>query len=141
MEGLTSPAAINPRRGTTGSFEEDELKVLVCGGRDFDDTTFIHSELDRLHAQYDFCTVIEGDARGVDRIAGEWARSRGIELIEFPADWKNEGRHAALIRNLRMLNEGRPYLVVAFPGGGGTWHTCSHAEKMGIAVLKVDQPA
>lgn len=117
------------------------MKVLVCGGRAFDDTKFIFSELDRLHAQYDFRTVIEGDARGVDRIAGEWACARGIELIEFPADWENEGRHAALIRNLRMLQEGKPDLVVAFPGGNGTWYTCSHAEKMGIAVLKVDLPA
>ncbi len=117
------------------------MRVLVCGGRDFDDANFIHSELDRLHGQHAFTTLIEGDARGVDRIAGEWAHARGIELVEFPADWKNEGRHAALIRNLRMLNDGRPDLVVAFPGGGGTWYTCSHAEKLGIAVLKVGRSA
>ncbi len=85
------------------------MKVLICGGRDFTDAGFIHAELDRLHAQYGFRTIIEGDARGVDRIAGEWARARELELIEFPADWKNEGRHAAL------LNEGKPDLVVPFP--------------------------
>jgi hypothetical protein len=112
------------------------LRVLVCGGRDFTDAGFIHAALDRLHAQYGFRTVIEGDACGVDRIAGEWARARGIELAEFPADWKSEGRHAALIRNLRMLNEGKPDLVVAFPGGNGTWYTCSHAEKLGIRIVK-----
>ncbi len=112
------------------------MKVLVCGGRAFDDREFIFSELDRLHAQYGFRTVIEGDAHGVDRIAGEWARARGIGLVEFPADWKNEGRHAALVRNLRMLNEGKPDLVVAFPGGNGTWYTCSHAEKLGIPIVK-----
>lgn len=117
------------------------MKVLICGGREFNDATFIHAELDRLHAQYHFNTVIEGDARGVDRIAGEWARARGVELVEFPADWTNEGRHAALIRNERMLREGKPDLVVAFPGGRGTWHTCSHAQKLGIPVVKVDQPA
>jgi hypothetical protein len=112
------------------------LRVLVCGGRDFTDVGFIHAELDRLHAQYGFQTIIEGDARGVDRITGEWARARGIELVEFLADWKNEGRHAALIRNLRMLNEGKPDLVVSFPGGNGTWYTCSHAEKLGIPIVK-----
>jgi hypothetical protein len=113
------------------------LKVLVCGGREFNDADFIFTELDRLHAQFHFVTIIEGDARGVDRIAGDWARARGLELIEYPADWANEGRHAALIRNERMLREGKPDLVIAFPGGQGTSHTCWHAEKLGIQVIRV----
>jgi hypothetical protein len=57
--------------------------VLVCGGREFDDAIFIHAELDRLHAQHRFDTVIEGDARDLDPIAGEWARDRGIGLVEI----------------------------------------------------------
>lgn len=115
------------------------MKVLVCGGRKFDDADFIYVELDRLHLQYRFDTVIEGDARGVDRIAGEWARARGLELVEFPADWNTEGRHAALIRNERMLREGRPDLVIAFPGGSGTSHTCWQAEKLEIPVVRVSR--
>ncbi|PZV36483.1 DUF2493 domain-containing protein [Mesorhizobium kowhaii] len=113
------------------------MKVLVCGGRDFTDHAFVHAELDRLHAQHHFEVVIEGDARGVDRIAGEWARARGVELMVFPADWKGEGRHAALIRNERMLRDGKPDLVVGFPGGGGTWYTCSLAEKLGVTVIRL----
>ena len=54
----------------------ERLKVVVCGGRSFDDADFIFGSLDRLHAEYAFDTVIEGDARGVNRIAGAWARSR-----------------------------------------------------------------
>lgn len=60
-----------------------------------------------------------------------------VNLVEFPADWKSEGCHAALIRNERMLDEGKPDLVIAFPSGGGTWHTCSLAEKLGIPVVKL----
>jgi hypothetical protein len=52
----------------------------------FDDAAFIHAELDRLHSQFRFDTMIEGDARGFDRIAGEWARAHSIELTKFPAD-------------------------------------------------------
>jgi hypothetical protein len=114
------------------------MKVLVCGGRNFCDAIFICTELDRLHQRFAFDTVIEGDARGVDRIAGEWARARGLKLVEFPANWKDDGRHAALIRNERMLQEGKPDLVIAFPGGGGTSHTCWKAEQAGIAVIKVE---
>jgi hypothetical protein len=109
-----------------------QMRVLACGGRTFDDSDFIFGQLDRLYAEYGFCTLIEGDARGVDRIAGEWAQTRGVALIKFPADWKNEGRHAALMRNVRMLREGSPDLVIAFPGGNGTYCTCRLAEELGI---------
>jgi hypothetical protein len=119
---------------------ENDVKVLVCGGRDLSDAPFIHAELDRLRALYGFDTVIEGDARG-DRIAGEWARSRGLALVEYPANWREDGRHAALIRNERMLQEGKPDLVVAFPGGSGTSHTCWKAEQAGIPVLRVERRA
>jgi hypothetical protein len=63
----------------------------------------------------------------------------GIDLVEFPADWKKEGRHAALIRNERMLREGIPDLVIAFPGGQGTSHTCWQAQKLGITVIRISQ--
>ncbi len=113
------------------------MRVLICGGRQFDEPEFIFAELDRLHARYHFRVVIEGDARGVDRIAGEWARASDVELLVFPADWKGEGRHAALIRNERMLREGKPDLVIAFPGGSGTSHTCWKAEQLGIPVIRI----
>lgn len=114
------------------------LRVLVCGGRTFDDAKFVFAQLDRLHAECGFETLIEGDARGVDRLAGEWAQARGVELIKFPADWQNEGRHAALIRNERMLRAGHPDLVIAFPGGNGTLYTCRMAEELGIPVIRIN---
>lgn len=60
-----------------------------------------------------------------------------MKLEEYPAEWANEGRHAALIRNERMLRDGKPDLVIAFPGGQGTSHTCWHAEKLGIRVVRI----
>ncbi|WP_179294619.1 hypothetical protein [Mesorhizobium sp. WSM3879] len=48
-----------------------------------------------------------------------------------------EGRHSALIHNERMLRESKPDLIVGFPGGGGTEHTCFHAQKLGIAVIRL----
>jgi hypothetical protein len=42
----------------------------------------------------------------------------------------DEGRAArGAIRNERMLREGRPDLVIAFPSGRGTSHTCGQAER------------
>lgn len=60
--------------------------------------------------------LIEGCARGADRMAEEWATT-AYPLIgvhrHFPADWDKYGRSAGPIRNQRMLDEGRPDLVVA----------------------------
>src|SRR5262249_16770583 len=35
-------------------------------------------------------------------------------------EWDELGKKAGPLRNQRMLDEGKPDLVVAFPGGGGT---------------------
>lgn len=95
------------------------MRVLVTGGRDFSDLALLTGALDHLHAQHPFTVLIHGDASGADRLSGEWAESRGIQVEARPADWKKHGRAAGPIRNSQMLDE-RPDIVVAFPGGKGT---------------------
>jgi hypothetical protein len=109
----------------------------VSGGREFDDREYLYAELDRLQVEHQFSVIIEGEAKGADSLAGEWARHRGIALEPFPAKWEEEGRHAALIRNERMLVEGKPDLVVAFPGKRGTYHMCKLAEDAGVQVIRI----
>jgi hypothetical protein len=79
--------------------------------------------LDRLHTEKFFTVLIHGNARGADRIADAWASCRGIpcEPYEVPqGEWDEIGKKAGPLRNQRMHEEGKPDLVVAFPGGGGT---------------------
>ena len=52
------------------------MRVLITGGRSFDDRTLLFETLDRLHAIHEFTLLIHGDARGADRLGGEWARER-----------------------------------------------------------------
>jgi hypothetical protein len=51
------------------------------------------------------------------------------------ADWQGQGRKARPIRNQRMLDKGRPDLVVAFPGGKGTTGMMTLSRKAGIEVI------
>lgn len=113
------------------------MRVLVCGGRDFNDTAFAYRELDRIHKHEGIDVVIEGDARGADRIAGYWARKKRLENLKFPADWETHGRAAGPIRNRQMLTEGRPDLVVAFPGGNGTADMCEAAREANVPVIEL----
>lgn len=117
------------------------MKVLVCGGRHYTDTNRIFTVLDKLNEEHGIDCVIEGAANGADRLAGAWARARGKGLCEFPADWETHGRSAGPIRNKQMLDEGKPDLVVAFPGGRGTANMVWQAKKAGVSVIKVPMNA
>lgn len=112
------------------------IRVLVCGGRDFDDTVAVSEALDRLHRERGFDVVIEGGARGADYQAKMWAKMNEIAFEEYRADWEKHGRAAGPIRNKQMLDEGKPDLVVAFPGGLGTANMIRQAEARGIEVVQ-----
>ena len=113
------------------------MRVLVCGGRDYKDAARVAQVLDTLHAQHGFTVVIEGGALGVDSWAALWAQGRGIAGETYPADWTAYGKAAGPIRNLQMISNGKPDLVVAFPGGRGTADMVRRAKTAGIKVIEV----
>lgn len=118
------------------------LRVLVCGGRDYRDARRLRDIMDALHAKRPIALLIHGDALGADLLAEAWADARGVALRAYPAEWKKHGKGAGPIRNRQMLTEGRPDLVVAFPGGRGTADMVRQAEAAGVKVLLVpDQDA
>lgn len=105
------------------------MKILVCGGRDFTDYVWLGHVLDALKAHAGVALIISGAARGADTLAVEWANSRGIPTRLFPADWEAFGKKAGPIRNQQMLTEGKPDLVVAFPGDRGTADMIERAKR------------
>lgn len=113
------------------------MRVLVCGGREFTDWQKLSTELDAMHAQTPFTCVIHGAAKGADEMAGAWAALRSIHVEPFPADWKTYRRAAGPIRNKRMLDEGKPELVISFPGGRGTANMVKQARAEGLTVREV----
>lgn len=114
------------------------MKILVCGGRDYNDQEKLYSELDKIvHAQSGLCTIISGCAKGADTLAIWYARDSSLPCEEYPADWKQYGRAAGHIRNQQMLDEGQPDLVVAFPGGRGTANMIERSKKAGVPVIEV----
>lgn len=110
------------------------LRILVCGGRDYRDQEAVYRALDAVHAKRVVSCIIAGAASGADHLAYNWAKDRGVEVLEFPADWKTYGKAAGPIRNQQMLDEGQPDGVVAFPGGRGTNGMVDLAIKAGIRV-------
>lgn len=128
------------------------MRILICGGRDFNDWEFfattmheiekersIHFNPDDNWLPSDF-EIISGMAKGADTLAVDYAVINWLKLHEFPADWNKHGRSAGPIRNIQMLKEGRPDLVVAFPGGRGTAHMVKIAKEAGVEVIEVESP-
>lgn len=143
FEGISSLPVCGYLWSRRGSFASEKvliLRVLVCGGRQFSDGAFLNSKLDELHRQYGFTVLIEGDAVGADRLAGAWADANDLEHLQFPADWENLKRKAGPLRNKQMLDEGKPDLIVAFPGTSGTFNMCRQGEAAGVRVITIPRP-
>lgn len=122
------------------------MRVLVCGGRDYDDRDRVHNVLCDLNASRGPITcVIHGAATGADEEGMYWAQMMAtvqkITHAPFVADWRAHGKAAGPLRNQRMLDEGRPDLVVAFPGGRGTADMVRRAEAAGIEIVKIELSA
>jgi hypothetical protein len=116
-------------------------RVLVCGGREYTNDKLIYQTLDNyliscLNAGEDLILCC-GGARGADALAKQWAVDNGIMHKIYNANWKKWGRRAGPERNQLMIDDFKPDLVIAFPGGGGTADTISRANKAGIQVVKV----
>jgi hypothetical protein len=112
------------------------MRVLVCGSRHFNDYELMEKTLETLG----ITTLIEGEARGADLLARRYAERRGLDVLPFPALWNKHGKAAGPIRNIQMLTEGRPELVVAFrgPNSKGTKHMIEIAEKAGVEVRIIE---
>lgn len=106
------------------------MKLLICGGRDFDDVEFIITQLGRLHQNRQITELIHGAAKGADTICSLWAKEMDIPVRPFPADWKTHPRAAGPIRNQQMLTEGKPDALFAFPGGKGTADMVNRSKKV-----------
>lgn len=120
------------------------MRVLVCGGRDYNDWGRIKAALDELHAKtpitriiHGACCDMEGELRGADHWAEWWAIKNEILYVGFPAKWTKWGKPAGMRRNYEMAEVTKPELVVAFPGGAGTAGMVRIAKTMGIPVVEV----
>jgi hypothetical protein len=105
---------------------------LVCDGEDFQ---LMKNEIWKLSPDD---VVIEGGARGADRLAGHIASEHGLEVVVFPAQWVRYGRAAGVVRNQQMLDEAKPDFVLAFhhniAASKGTKDMVQRANRNGIPV-------
>lgn len=153
------------------------MRVLVTGDRNWDDQAhdnLISSLLDGLYTEHEVgyltthvqpFTVIEGKCPygGADAVAEWWALHSPLHAYPgdednycavhhepYPADWDQFGKAAGAIRNQRMLDEGKPTIVLAFKDAfdwtfkhGGTEDMVKrskHAQVPTYVISRADEP-
>lgn len=115
-----------------------KMKILVCGGRDYNNYSFIKYVLDNINKKlipHTITCIVHGGARGADSLAGKWAKENNIYCQVYEAEWDKYGKSAGIKRNEKMLKNSDPNLVVAFSGGRGTNHMVEHSLKKNYKVL------
>jgi hypothetical protein len=123
------------------------MRILITGGRSWDDYWTINDAILDASCWQDVCwaddfdpasiTVIHGNARGADTLAGEIANKFRMTVEVHPARWDIYGRGAGPIRNQEMVDSGSDIcLAFLMPGSTGTADCVKRAEKAGIEVRK-----
>lgn len=119
------------------------MRLLVSGGRDYQDFGTVFLCLEYLVAKNDIEFLVHGDCHedkprkgGADQLANEAARQLGIQRIKVPANWERHNKSAGPIRNNLMWKVMQPTHGLIFPGGPGTQHMTEVLEKHEVNVLR-----
>lgn len=108
-----------------------EIRLIIAGSRDLQRYGIIEEAVAFSGIQIqNIKEVIEGDAIGIDRMAGNWAKLKNIKLRKMPADW-SKGNGAGYARNVEMANVGTHLLAVWNGFNKGTGHMIDIAFKKG----------
>ncbi len=137
-------------------FIDKKLRIIVAGSRGMTNRQIVYQWLDFLTKNHDpiDIVILDGKAKGPDTLGGDWARSRGIDVWEFPALWtdltvpdciiKTKGNYtynsrAGMQRNMKMGDNGTH--LVAFNlgvfGTKGTNSMISYAKSKNLVVKEV----
>lgn len=86
--------------------EDGKLKIIIAGGRDFNDYDLLKKTMDEYFHFKDIIdaeiVIVSGRARGADTLGERYARENGYKIDYHPADWDKYGKRAGYIRNTEM---------------------------------------
>ena len=114
------------------------LKVVIAGGRDFDDYNKLKTSCDRVLSDVETVEVVSGRARGADKLGEQYAKERDYKLHLFPADWDRYGRSAGYKRNVQMANFADVVIVFWNGKSVGTKHMIDIVKKQNKPIIIIE---
>ena len=128
-----------------------ELRVIIAGGRNFDDFPLLMNKCIEIIATVtkedntiDKIRIVSGGARGADRLGEQYAKIAHYDITIFPAAWDTYGKSAGYKRNAEMAKfaseDGNISVLIAFWDGKsrGTKHMIDLAKRYGLKVHVVN---
>lgn len=132
-----------------------KLKIIIAGGRDFDDYAMLRRETLRIVREIamkntgtttikkEIVEIVSGAARGADRLGEQFSKEFNLRLKQFHANWNLYGNMAGYMRNSEMAryaisDEANGVLIAFWDGKSrGTKHMIETAKKSGMSVYVV----
>jgi len=108
------------------------MRVIIAGSRSITDGDEVEKAI--AESGFPITRLITGGARGVDRVAIAIARSRGIPVSVFHANWDRYGKRAGFIRNAQMAKYADGLIAVWDGHSRGTRHMIETARRCGLQV-------
>lgn len=117
------------------------MMLLICGSRKLnDEATYIRLK-EHLDSYEKIDMILHGDARGLDQMAGRYAKENEIPVSVIRPDYQRwPSRLAPLKRNDELVGLCSQVLAVYAPGRvrkGGTWYTVQKALAAGKRVTEL----
>ena len=116
------------------------MKVIIAGGRDFDDFNQLTFAVNNILDEYDGHLgehpeeIVSGCAKGADTLGEQWAAQWQIPIKKFPADWDKYFNAAGIMRNTQMVEYAD--ILIAFWDGEsrGTQNVIQQALNLDLEV-------
>ena len=128
-----------------------ELRVIIAGGRDFDDFPLLMNKCIEIIAEetkkddsLEKIRIVSGTARGADKLGEQYAQIAHYEVSRFEANWDCYGKSAGYRRDAEMAEfaseEGHTGVLIALWDGKsrGTKHMIDLAKRYGLKVHAVN---
>lgn len=108
------------------------MKTAVIGSRSFANANLLEKTLDT----YTITELISGGAKGADKLAEAYAKTRQIPSLIFLPDYqKYGGKSAPLKRNEQIIEAAEQVLAFWDQTSKGTLHAINYAKRLGKRVF------
>lgn len=110
------------------------MKVIIAGGRDFNDYERLRTLCDSILSNQEEVEIVSGTANGADALGEKYGDEKGYIVTGFPADWDTHGKSAGYIRNSEMADYADALIAFWDGRSRGTKHMIDLARKKKLEI-------
>lgn len=87
------------------------MRLIVAGGRDFDNYELLEAKLDFLTQKWKSITLLSDQEPGTTELAEKWAKRRGHKIQRYDLDPKEDMKLAPYLRQLKMVQQAEAAII------------------------------